>query len=60
MEREGRDFERLARLLAVTGLGIVSIALLYVTGAGFGAAALWVCERLPGYRASPANSCGSN
>jgi hypothetical protein len=47
MEREGRDFRR---LLAVIGLGIVSIALLYVTGAGFGAAALWVCERLAGYK----------
>lgn len=47
-QKEDRDFRR---LLAVTGLGIVSIALLYVMGAGFGAAALWVCERLPNHTA---------
>ncbi|MFM7807395.1 MAG: hypothetical protein ACKPEA_05625, partial [Planctomycetota bacterium] len=55
MEREGRDFRR---LLAVTGLGIVSIALLYVMSAGFGAAALWVCERLPGYKAGEPHTSG--
>jgi hypothetical protein len=54
-QKEDRDFRR---LLAVTGLGIASIALLYVMSAGFGAVAIWVCERLPGSAAGEPRTFG--